>query len=103
MQLRLWCTAPSVDIVSRLCLVTRNGRSTNLTEALTRVDALEGEATIGGADVNPYPIGGSDANAGRLVTVILAPVAAEVGRGEKLRLQVCSLSRPWCACQYVRI
>ena len=84
LTVRVWASARSVDIVGRLCLVSERGVSTNLAEGLTRVDAAADEKAIGDAD------GGS----GRLVTVELSPVAAELSRGQRLRLHVCSSAHP---------
>ena len=82
--LRVWTSSRSIDLVGRLCFVTRHGASINLCEGLSRVNAAAEEACIGDADWR----------AGRLVEVELGPVAAELGVGERLRLHVCSAAHP---------
>ena len=82
--LRVWTSSRSIDLIGRLCLVTRRGASINLCEGLSRVDAAAEEACIGDAD----------RRTGRLVEVELGPVAAELGVGERLRLHVCSAAHP---------
>ncbi len=84
LRLRVWTSSRSIDLIGRLCLVTRRGASLNLCEGLTRVDATAAEACIGDAD----------GRIGRLVEVELGPVAAELAVGESLRLHVCSAAHP---------
>jgi len=80
LRLRLSASARSVDILGRLCLVTRRG-SVNLCEGIISLVARPGEASIGGA-------------AGRQVTLELGPVAADFEPGSQLRLHVASAAHP---------
>ena len=84
LQLRVWASARSVDVVARLCRVDKRGRSYNLCEGLTRVDAAKGEPSVGAAA----------SGVGRLVTVVMRPLAVDLGIGERLRLHVCSAAHP---------
>ena len=65
-SIRVAASAPTVDLLGRLCLVTRLG-SVNLCEGLVSLAAAPGEAAIGGA-------------AGREVELELGPVAADFAR-----------------------
>ena len=104
LQVRVWASARSVDIVARVCRVDKRGRSTNVCEGLTRVNAEEGEASIGsggsaaagGANggATSGAGAGSDIGSGRLVSVELAPLAVDIAAGERLRLHVCSAAHP---------
>jgi len=74
-RVRTTASAASFDVVARLCLVTGDGRSTNLVDGLTRVAA--------------GPIGEA-----RDVGVTLAPTFARVRAGERLRLVLAGGAHP---------
>ena len=145
LQLRVWATARSVDVVGRLCIVRRGGKSINICEVRVRPDgdcswplprpnpnppasrpplpstptrtqplsqsttaarscpsppspcpcaALPQGLTRVDAAVDEPSIGAADEARGRLVSVHLGPIAAELARGERLRLHVCSSAHP---------
>ena len=58
LQLRLWASTRSVDLVGRLCRVDARGNSYNLCEGLTRVDAAASEGSIGGGGIGGRGEGG---------------------------------------------
>ncbi|KAJ1463260.1 X-Pro dipeptidyl-peptidase-domain-containing protein [Pelagophyceae sp. CCMP2097] len=71
----------SIDVVARLCVVSRTGKSTNLAEGLTRL-TRDGLA--------------ADRRANRVhdVVVHLSATGARLEAGERLRLQICSSAAP---------
>jgi len=74
-RLTVTATAPSFDVVARLCLVDADGESTNLTDGLTRVPP--------GSTAEP-----------REVHVTLAPAFAVLRAGERLRLVLTGGAHP---------
>ena len=123
LQVRVWASSRSIDIVGRLCRVDALGLSTNLCEGLTRVDAATDEPSVGAAPAPRVPVRpqaqrmqswkaraldafgehtlatadeavDEGGGIGRLVTVAMSPLAVDLAPGESLRLHVCSAAHP---------
>lgn len=92
LKLRVACSAPSIDLVGRLCAVCPLAGSVNLCEGLQRVDA-DRKATGERASTHAQraTVGGEE---GVDITVRLGPVAADFAVGSRVRLHVCSAAHP---------
>lgn len=80
-HVRVASTAPSMDVVARLCEVSPLIGSTNICEGMVRLDAAHGEPTVGG-------------ECGVEAVIDLGPIAAELSPGSRVRLHVCSAAHP---------
>lgn len=77
-ELRVRSTLEHFDVVARVCDVAPNGRSTNVTEGIVRLNT--------GADTGP--------DGARLARVELWPIAHRLRAGHRIRLQVCGGAHP---------
>ncbi|NTV62284.1 MAG: CocE/NonD family hydrolase [Oscillochloris sp.] len=78
-EIYLHSSQPITDIVARLCVVDRNGRSHNVCDGLCRVRSGRGE---------PQPDGSLR------VTVAMWATAQRFRPGQRIRLQLCSAAHP---------